>query len=109
MTDRAMSGVASASDLLRQIEAEWLRLRQALSGKDRSLLADRPESGKWSVLENVRQTRRGGYFFSTGLVTPGAGSIAVPLPDGIDGRDRALTVAVSGILGEIASRGGRRP
>jgi DNA-binding IclR family transcriptional regulator len=56
------------------------------------------------VLENVRQTRRDGYFFSTGLVTPGAGSIAVPLPDGIDGRDRALAVAVSGILGEIAQR-----
>jgi DNA-binding IclR family transcriptional regulator len=56
------------------------------------------------VLENVRQTRRNGYFFSTGLVTPGAGSIAVPLPDGIDGRDRALTVAVSGILDEIARR-----
>lgn len=56
------------------------------------------------VLENVRQTRRDGYFFSTGLVTPGAGSIAVPLPDGIDGRDRALTVAVSGILDDIARR-----
>ena len=56
------------------------------------------------VLENVRQTRRAGYFFSTGLVTPGAGSIAVPLPDGIDGRNRALTVAVSGILDEIGRR-----
>ena len=56
------------------------------------------------VLENVRQTRRTGYFFSTGLVTPGAGSIAIPLPDGIDGRNRALTVAVSGILDEIARR-----
>lgn len=56
------------------------------------------------VLENVRQTRRAGYFFSTGLVTPGAGSIAVPLPDGIDGRNRALTVAVSGILDDIGRR-----
>ena len=56
------------------------------------------------VLENVRRTRRAGYFFSTGLVTPGAGSIAIPLPDGIDGRNRALTVAVSGILDEIARR-----
>jgi DNA-binding IclR family transcriptional regulator len=56
------------------------------------------------VLENVRQTRRTGYFFSTGLVTPGAGSIAIPLPDGIDGRNRALTVAVSGILDEIGRR-----
>jgi DNA-binding IclR family transcriptional regulator len=50
------------------------------------------------VLENVRRTKRSGYFFSKGLVTPGAGSIAVPLPDDIDGRKRALTVAVSGLL-----------
>jgi DNA-binding IclR family transcriptional regulator len=56
------------------------------------------------VLENVGQTRRAGYFFSTGLVTPGAGSIAIPLPDGIDGRNRTLTVAVSGILDEIDRR-----
>jgi DNA-binding IclR family transcriptional regulator len=54
------------------------------------------------MLENVRQTRRAGYFFSTGLVTPGAGSIAIPLPDGIDGRNRALTV--SGILDDISRR-----
>jgi DNA-binding IclR family transcriptional regulator len=56
------------------------------------------------VLENVGQTRRAGYFFSTGLVTPGAGSIAIPLPEGIDGRNRTLTVAVSGILDEIGRR-----
>jgi DNA-binding IclR family transcriptional regulator len=56
------------------------------------------------VLENIRRTKRNGYFFSTGLVTPGAGSIAVPLPDGIDGRNRALTVAVSGILEDITQR-----
>jgi DNA-binding IclR family transcriptional regulator len=56
------------------------------------------------VLQNVQQTRRDGYFFSKGLVTPGAGSIAVPLPDSIDGRSRALTVAVSGILDDIARR-----
>lgn len=56
------------------------------------------------VLDNIRKTRHKGYFFSKGLVTPGAGSIAVPLPDGIDGHDRALTVAVSGILDDIARR-----
>ncbi len=56
------------------------------------------------VLENVQKTRRDGYFFSTGLVTPGAGSIAVPLPDGIDTRNRALAVAVSGVLSDIARR-----
>ncbi|MET4275653.1 DNA-binding IclR family transcriptional regulator [Bradyrhizobium sp. F1.6.2] len=42
------------------------------------------------VLENVERTRREGFFFSAGLVTPGAGSIAVPLPEGIDGWNRAL-------------------
>jgi DNA-binding IclR family transcriptional regulator len=56
------------------------------------------------VLDNIALTRRNGYFFSKGLVTPGAGSIAVPLPDGIDGRNRALTVAVSGMLDGIAQR-----
>jgi DNA-binding IclR family transcriptional regulator len=55
-----------------------------------------------TVLVNVERARRDGYFFSRGLVTPGAGSIAVRLPDGIDGHDRSLTVAVSGVLDEIA-------
>ena len=66
--------------------------------------SERPRVDINQVLKNVEQTRQDGYFFSTGLVTPGAGSIAVPLPDSIDGRDRALTVAVSGILDEIARR-----
>jgi DNA-binding IclR family transcriptional regulator len=56
------------------------------------------------VLENLAQIRADGYFFSRELVTPGSGSIAVPLPDGIDGHNRALTVAVSGILDDIARR-----
>lgn len=56
------------------------------------------------ALANIRKTREAGHFFSAGLVTPGAGSIAVPLPDGIDGRNRALTVAVSGLLDDISRR-----
>lgn len=56
------------------------------------------------VLRNIASTRRDGYFFSKGLVTPGAGSIAVPLPDGIDGRNRALVIALSGVLDDIAQR-----
>lgn len=56
------------------------------------------------VLENVDRTRRDGFFFSAGLVTPGAGSIAVPLPEGIDGWNRALAVAVSGPLQDIMRR-----
>jgi len=56
------------------------------------------------VPENVERTRREGFFFSAGLVTPGAGSIAVPLPEGIDGWNRALAVAVSVPLQDITRR-----
>ncbi len=56
------------------------------------------------VVENVGRTRRDGYFFSAGLVTPGAGSIAIPLPEGIDGWNRALAVAVSGPLQDMTRR-----
>ncbi len=37
-------------------------------------------------------------------LSPGAGSIAVPLPEGIDGWNRALAVAVSGPLQDITRR-----
>jgi DNA-binding IclR family transcriptional regulator len=52
------------------------------------------------VLANVQQMRDEGYFFSRGLVTPGAGSIAMPLPPGIGRRDRALAIGISGLLEE---------
>ncbi len=48
------------------------------------------------TLAHIETVRQQGYFFSRGLVTPGAGAIAMPLPPGIDRRDRALTVCVSG-------------
>lgn len=48
------------------------------------------------TLAHIETVRRQGYFFSRGLVTPGAGAIAMPLPTGIDRRDRALTICVSG-------------
>ncbi|MGD9932349.1 MAG: DinB family protein [Dehalococcoidia bacterium] len=40
--------------LLAAIGAERERLRAMLAGRDEPLLAERPPSGKWSVLENVR-------------------------------------------------------
>ena len=52
----------------------------------------------------MARLRRDGHFFSRGLVTPGAGSIAVPLPKRIDGRGRPLAVAVSGLLDEFVRR-----
>lgn len=56
------------------------------------------------VLEYVNSVRAAGYFFSRGLVTPGAGSIAMPLPDDIDLRERPLAVSVSGMLDDLSRR-----
>ena len=57
-----------------------------------------------AVLANLARVRQQGYFFSRGLVTPGAGSIAVPLPKRIDKRGRPLAVAISGLLADVEGR-----
>jgi hypothetical protein len=49
-----MAADDSATQLLEQIEHEQASLRIALSSHDSSLLALRPQSGKWSVIENLR-------------------------------------------------------
>jgi DNA-binding IclR family transcriptional regulator len=56
------------------------------------------------VLSNVRQTREHKYFFSRGLVTPGAGSIAVALPPGAEFRECPLAVGISGVLEHFIHR-----
>lgn len=40
--------------LLAALEAEQARLRELVANRDPATLAERPPSGKWSVLENVR-------------------------------------------------------
>jgi hypothetical protein len=49
-----MSQDDNAPALLAYIDAEQLRLRDVLSGKDEATLAARPANGQWSVVENVR-------------------------------------------------------
>ncbi len=49
-----MAGEPDIRSLLAQLEAEYARLREMLAGKDPALLAERPPSGKWSVLENLQ-------------------------------------------------------
>lgn len=56
------------------------------------------------VQAHREQLKRAGYFFSRGLVTPGVGSIAVPLPHGLDGRNRAFAIAVTGRLQDMEAR-----
>ena len=69
-----------------------------------SVIISGPGQNQTKVMANVRELREQGYFFSRGLVTPGAGSIAMPLPCGIDRRDRPLAVGVSGALDEFVRR-----
>jgi DNA-binding IclR family transcriptional regulator len=57
----------------------------------------------WAGIQLVREK---GYFFSKGLVTPGGGSIALPLPNGVDVHERPLAVAVSGLLDDFIRREG---
>jgi DinB superfamily len=44
----------SPAELLADIDTEQARLRELLAGKDPAMLARRPSSGKWSVVENLR-------------------------------------------------------
>jgi len=68
---RAMSTGESAAELLRKVEDEQAALRAALAGLEPSVVAVRPPSGKWSVIENVRhllfaeQLHLGGFGAST--------------------------------------------
>jgi DNA-binding IclR family transcriptional regulator len=57
-----------------------------------------------AVAAHLGQLRREGYVFSRGLVTPGLGSIAMPLPAGLDRGARLFAIAVTGRLAAIAAR-----
>jgi DNA-binding IclR family transcriptional regulator len=63
-----------------------------------------PRIDPLQVIANVREARRQGYFFSKGLVTPGAGLIAMPLPNHNDNVADRLVVAVAGPLDRVVPR-----
>ena len=96
--------VWSATGFALLLGASEAEVRALCARTNAEAIPGQPRVDVARVLENIRQARAAGYFFSRELVTPGSGSIAVPLPDGIDGHNRALTVAVSGILDDIAGR-----
>jgi DNA-binding IclR family transcriptional regulator len=56
------------------------------------------------VSRYLSDIRRAGYFFSRGLVTPGVGSIAMPLPSGLDRRDHSFAIAVAGRVRDLEPR-----
>lgn len=55
------------------------------------------------TLEVIQQVRQDGYAFSRGLVTTGAGAIAVPLPHPIDTMGRPLAISIAGPLSNLES------
>ncbi|MFG1420313.1 IclR family transcriptional regulator [Roseixanthobacter liquoris] len=66
--------------------------------------SERPRIDYRAALGHVHEARRAGYFFSRALVSPGAGALAMPLPDGIERRNRPMVIAVSGVLEDIERR-----
>lgn len=53
------------------------------------------------VVANVVRARRKGHFLSRGLVTQGAGAIALRLPEGVDAAGRPLALAFGGLQEEL--------
>ena len=56
------------------------------------------------VTAHLDLLRRTGYFFSRGLVTPGVGSLAMPLPEDLDRRGRSFAITVSGRVHDMEDR-----
>jgi DNA-binding IclR family transcriptional regulator len=59
------------------------------------------------TLAHVDQMRRRGYFFSRGLVTPGAGAICMRVPDNPATLDRPLVIGIAGLLESIERHEGK--
>lgn len=57
-----------------------------------------------TTLANVQKARDNGYAFSRGLVTAGAGAIAMALPQAIDTSRRPLAICVAGLLADFERR-----
>jgi DinB superfamily len=94
----------SPAEMLAAIDAEQLRLREILSGKDESMMAARPANGNWSVIENLRHLlfAEQGHI---GSVLPGGVTQWSPLglaPRGLQKRfpmmDPAATPKVADVL-----------
>lgn len=99
---RLLTWSATGFVLLAQADEKEIR---ALCARTNSEVGDRQTRIKPNlVLENVESAKRQGHFFSRGLVTPGAGSIAISLPQGTEAAGRPLAVAVSGLLEDLTRR-----
>lgn len=84
--------------LIRSSENEVCALVDRTNAEAR---ADQKRIDPRRTLAGIAQMRKSGYYFSRGLVTPGAGLIGMPLPDGVDRFDRPLAIGVSGWIDHL--------
>lgn len=56
------------------------------------------------TVQSIQQARKDGYAFSRGLVTPGAGAIAMALPESLDTTTRPLAICIAGPLQDLERR-----
>lgn len=95
---RLLAGSAAGLALLRDEEDDEIR------SLVRRTAAEVPgfEATANDVLENVRLVRSTGRFLSRGMVTPGAGALAMPLPPGLDLSKRPLALVLAGLMDELS-------
>jgi DNA-binding IclR family transcriptional regulator len=93
---------ATGFALLSRVDEEEVRALVRRTNAERE--SGQPAVDLNAVLAHVQGVRETGYAFSRGLVTPGAGSIAMLLPSGIEPRDRPLALGISGFLDRLEQR-----
>lgn len=98
-TRRPLIWSATGTVLLRDMEEKELRLLVRRTLAELPMLDGKADAHQ--VLAHVASARQNGYFFSRGLVTAGAGMIAMPLPAAVDARGRPLAIGISGWLGTL--------
>jgi DNA-binding IclR family transcriptional regulator len=90
---------AMGAALLRDVSDDAIRLLVRRTNADTSLV-QKPVDVR-QTLENVDEFRKRGYFFSRGLVTPGAGLIAMRLPAYSANPGRPLAIGIAGLLDSL--------
>lgn len=99
-TNRLLVWSASGFALLRDVPDDEIRILVRRTAAEQTV----HKLDIKQVLENVREFRRQGYFFSRELVTKGGGHISMRLPSA-DGRgNHALAIGVSGWIEDIERR-----
>lgn len=96
-TNRLLVWSAAGFALLRDVPEDEIRiLVRRTAAEQQTHKLDTKQ-----VLENVREFRRQGYFFSRELVTAGGGHISMRLPQAENRGQHALAIGVSGWIEDI--------